>query len=128
MFKRGTGSKYGAKKTVVDGVIFDSKVESKRYEFLKGQLRLGEISNLELQPRYQILDAFRRNGKAFRKAEYIPDFRYANLDGVLIIEDVKGLKTPVYELKIKMFLAILSDKIEFHEVYWKAKQWEIIKK
>ncbi|MDD3747626.1 MAG: DUF1064 domain-containing protein, partial [Anaerostipes sp.] len=43
-------SKYGARKTVIDGITFDSKREAKRYQELKLLEQAGEISYLELQP------------------------------------------------------------------------------
>lgn len=36
-------NKYGAKKTVVDGVTFDSKAEARRYQQLKLMQQAGEI-------------------------------------------------------------------------------------
>lgn len=90
--------KYNNKKVVIDGIKFDSIRESKRYLDLKNLERAGHIRNLELQPRYD----FKINGVfiGFYKA----DFRYKEKD-LLIIEDVKGMKTPVYNLKKKMMKA-----------------------
>ena len=45
-------SKYNAVKTEVDGVVFDSKLEAKRYSELKMLLRSGIISELELQKKF----------------------------------------------------------------------------
>ena len=122
MFKRKVGSKYSAVKTVVDGHTFDSKVEAKRYEFLKEEQRLGRIKDLELQPRFVLMDGFKRKGKTHRKTEYVSDFKYLKGSDV-VIEDTKGLLTDVYKLKIKLFLSQLSNDIVFKEVYWKDKQW-----
>ena len=48
-------SKYGAVKTVVDGIAFDSKAEARRYRELWALWRAGEISgDLELQPEYEV--------------------------------------------------------------------------
>ena len=102
-------SKYGAIKTVVDGITFASKREAKRYSELKLLERYDEISELELQPRYD----FRLNGMfiGFYKA----DFRYRNnRTGEIIIEDSKGMATPVYRLKKKMMKAFHN--IEVTEV------------
>mgnify|MGYP001744399526 FL=1 len=95
-------SKYRAKKTVIDGIKFDSKKEAKRYIALRELEKQGNIEKLMLQPRFLLQEGFRKNGKAYRKIEYVADFMYEQ-DGKLIIEDVKGIKTDVYKLKQKLF-------------------------
>lgn len=95
-------SKYRAKKTVIDGIKFDSKKEAKRYIVLRELEKQGNIEKLMLQPRFLLQEGFRKNGKAYRKIEYVADFMYEQ-DGKLIIEDVKGIKTDVYKLKQKLF-------------------------
>lgn len=69
-------SKYNNKKTQIDMYVFDSAKEAKRYKELKLLERAGEISNLELQPRFLLQDSFKKNGKTYRKIEYIADFKY----------------------------------------------------
>lgn len=95
-------TKYRAKKTEIDGIKFDSKKEAKRYIALKELEKKGNIEKLILQPRFLLQEGFRKNGKAYRKIEYVADFMYEQ-DGKLIIEDVKGIKTDVYKLKQKLF-------------------------
>lgn len=95
-------SKYRAKKTAIDGIKFDSKKEAKRYIALRELEKKGNIEKLMLQPRFLLQEGFRKNGKAYRKIEYVADFMYEQ-DGKLIIEDVKGIKTDVYKLKQKLF-------------------------
>ena len=69
-------NKYRNKKAQVDMYEFDSIKESKRYKELKLLEIAGEISNLELQPKFLLQDSFKKNGKAYRKIEYIADFLY----------------------------------------------------
>jgi len=95
-------NKYKNKKVVVDGEEFDSIRESQRYKELKLLLRAGEISNLELQPRFLLQDSFKKNGRVFRKIEYVADFQYIE-NGKTIVEDVKGIQTDVFKLKHKIF-------------------------
>lgn len=95
-------TKYRAKKTVIDGIKFDSKKEAKRYIALRELEKKGNIEKLMLQPRFLLQEGFRKNGKAYRKIEYVADFMYEQ-DGKLIVEDVKGIKTDVYKLKQKLF-------------------------
>jgi len=92
-------SKYKAKKCEIDGFKFDSLKEGKRYRQLKLLEKARVIENLELQPRYDLIINDVKCG--FYKA----DFRYIENDK-LVVEDVKGMKTPVYNLKKKLIKAI----------------------
>lgn len=95
-------SKYRNKKAQIDMYVFDSVRESQRYKELKLLERAGEISNLELQPRFLLQDSFKKNGRTFRKIEYVADFKYIE-NGKTIVEDVKGIQTDVFKLKHKIF-------------------------
>lgn len=90
-------NKYRAVRTEVDGIKFHSKKEAKRYLQLKAMLQNGEISDLELQPKYDLMV----NGTKI--GYYLGDFRYV-LDGETILEDVKSKATitPTYRLKKKI--------------------------
>ena len=99
--------KYHNTKVVVDGIKFDSKLEAKRYGQLKLMERAGVIRDLELQPEYELIPSFRKNGKTWRRTVYRADFRYILCeDDRIIIEDVKGSEaviTDVFRLKQKLF-------------------------
>ena len=101
-------NKYRNKKVIVDGEEFDSKKEGNRYKELKLLLKVGKISNLELQPRFLLQDGFKKNGRTFRKIEYIADFKYIE-NGKTIVEDVKGMQTDVFKLKHKIFEKVYPD-------------------
>lgn len=97
-------AKYGNKKTIIDGYVFDSKLEAKRFTELKTMLKLGNIFNLTLQKKFILQDGFRYNGKAERAITYVCDFYYIDKQGNEYVEDAKGFKTDVYAIKRKMFL------------------------
>ena len=90
-----TKHKYKAKPVTIDGIRFASQAEAKRYGELISLEAAGEISNLELQPKYPIVI----NGAKI--CTYIADFRYFTNTST-IIEDVKGMITPVYRIKKKL--------------------------
>jgi hypothetical protein len=92
-------SKYKAKRTEVDGIVFASKREATRYQDLKVMQQHGLISGLTLQPKYPL----EVNG--VKICTYIADFLYFE-NGERITEDTKGVKTPAYKLKRKLMLAI----------------------
>lgn len=96
-------NKYSARKTERDGVLFDSKAESRRYVELNLLLMAGEISDLELQPEYELQPSFKRGKKTIRAITYTPDFRYVE-HGVVVCEDVKGVATEAFKIKSKLFL------------------------
>lgn len=101
--------KYGAKRKEVDGIMFASSREAARYIELKALQAAGVITDLALQPRFTLQYACSRmvNNKytTLRKIEYVADFMYRDEDGNVRIEDVKGVRTPVFNLKEKMFRA-----------------------
>lgn len=96
-------SKYKAVKTEVDGIRFASKKEAARYCELKMLAKGGCIRGLRLQPEFEIQPSYKKNGKTVRKIVYKADFQYFDLQSrKWIVEDVKGVKTPVYKLKKKL--------------------------
>ena len=99
--------KYHNTKTVIDGIKFDSKLEAERYAQLKMMERAGVIRDLELQPEYELIPSFKKDGKTWRKTVYKADFRYILAeDDKTIIEDVKGsisVITDVFRIKQKLF-------------------------
>ena len=99
-------NKYNATKTVVDGIKFDSKKEAARYQELKLMQKAGMINQLTLQPRFDLMV----NG--VKCGFYKADFQYVELkQGLRVVEDVKGVKTPVYNLKKKLIKAIYGIEI-----------------
>ena len=92
-------SKYGAIVTEVDNHKFPSRAEARRYMELKLLLRAGAITDLELQPRFDL------HVNGIKVATYIGDFAFCE-NGYRVVEDVKGVRTPVYRLKAKLMKAI----------------------
>jgi hypothetical protein len=96
-------SKYGSLKVELDGHVFDSKIESRYYEQLKWLETNKQILFFRLQPRYLLQEAFKKDGKSFRKIEYIADFEVHHLDGSIEVIDVKGMETEAFKIKRKLF-------------------------
>lgn len=95
-------SKYHARKTVVDGITFDSRREADRYLILKGMEEDGTIEDLRRQVRYELIPAFDVDGRHYRPVSYVADFVYRQ-DGREVVEDVKGMRTDAYRIKSKLF-------------------------
>src|SRR5689334_5102470 len=91
-------SKYRNKKTEVDGILFDSKKEAKRWIELKLMQQAGQITDLRLQHLFPLIV----NGVTV--GEYRADFTYMRLNyphagfhGLFTVEDVKGYRTDLYQ-------------------------------
>ncbi len=110
-------SKYNAQRTNVDGITFDSKKEAVRYIELKLLEKAGKIKQLKLQPDFKLLDSFEYENKKIRGISYVADFQYIDMEsGIEVVEDVKGVKTQVYNIKKKLFLNMYGDRYAFKEV------------
>ena len=97
-------SKYGNRKTVVDGQVFDSRKEASRYTELRLMERAGEIRNLQRQIPFELIPTQYIRGRKHKPIRYIADFTYLTKDGRQIVEDAKGCRTPIYIIKMRMML------------------------
>ena len=112
--------KYGAKPITVNGERFDSTGEYRRWCELKLLERSGAIHGLKRQRRYTLKVA--RYGVPWpdketpilyasgRKAAYVADFVYEE-NGKMIIEDFKGVDTPLSKLKRAIVETMFKTKI-----------------
>ena len=97
-------SKYGNRKTTLDGITFDSAREAKRYAELRLLERAGQIFNLQRQVPFVLIPKQVRDGKTIeRPVVYKADFVYTE-NGQEIVEDTKGMKTKEYVIKRKLML------------------------
>lgn len=120
---RGGRNKYKRKKTEVDGILFDSKKEAKRYSQLKTMEDLHLISNLRMQVPYELIPSqyeeyIDEKGRKKRRCierpvKYYADFVYFDGENE-IVEDTKGMRTKDYIIKRKLMLYVHGIKI--HEI------------
>ena len=134
---RKNNTKLNNKTITVDGIEFQSIKESQRYSDLKLLERAGEISNLELQKKYELIPAQYetvetgeyykigpKKGQPKTKQVcieqsvcYIADFVYQE-NGQTVVEDAKGFRDPSsapyakFVLKRKMMLWVHGIKIK----------------
>lgn len=115
-------TKYKNRKTVVNGIEFDSKKEAKRYSELLLLEKAGAISNLQMQVKY-ILIPKQYSKTEFTKAKkpkllereccYLADFAYIDTKAEeLVVEDTKGMRTKDYIIKRKLMLYVHGIKIK----------------
>lgn len=116
-WKRYSGNKYGSKKVEIDGIVFDSKREAKRFQELSLLEKAGAIQGLNRQVKYVLIPeqrepdiigkrGGRKPGKLLeRECAYIADFVYFDHGlGKIVVEDTKGFRTKDYIIKRKLML------------------------
>ncbi len=110
-------TKYNARPVIADNIRFDSIAEYRRYGELLLMERAGEITGLQVHPRYELQGAFKYNGKVERAITYEADFEYVTREGWKVVEDVKSeaTRTEAYKIKRKLFLK-KYDNVKFMEV------------
>lgn len=103
-------SKYRAQPVVVSGVRYASKSEEKRHRQLLLLQQSGEISDLNMQVSFELVPSVRFEGSSRAKPamRYVADFVYLDKSGKRVIEDVKGVLTPEFQLKRHLMLALLG--------------------
>ena len=131
--RKKSEGKIAHKKTTVDKIKFDSKMESEFYKYLKAEEKAGRVKNFIMQPEYILQpkyfvingmiitednkdydkhDKLRKkhnkenpNDKIdiVRAIKYIADFYIEYADGSVKVIDVKGIKTADFKIKEKMF-------------------------
>lgn len=99
-------NKYGAIKTMVDGIKFDSKIESERYVMLKEMEERGEIYGLRRQTEFDMYVNKEFIGK------YTCDFDYMSDQG-RVVEDVKGMApNAAVRLRLKLVKALFGIDVQ----------------
>ena len=113
-------AKYKNKKIEVDGIVFDSKKEAKRWKELILLEKAGSINNLKRQVKFILIPAqysteeFTKKGTPKcieRECSYIADFVYLE-KGKQVAEDTKGFKTKDYIIKRKLMLYFYGIRVK----------------
>lgn len=111
-------NKYNSRKTACSfGHLHDSKREARRCGELHILQQAGQISDLEIQRKYELIPAqYMETGEFYKKGDkigqpklkeieraccYVADFVYTQ-DGIKYIEDCKGHRTKDYIIKRKL--------------------------
>jgi hypothetical protein len=112
----GSVNKYHNRKTVLDGVEYDSAKEARRGAELRLMEKAGLIKDLCAQVKYILIPAQKRDGKTVeRPVTYIADFVYTE-NGETVVEDVKSPATRTKEYVIKRKLMLWEYGLQIKEV------------
>ena len=97
-------NKYHAReRTCRQGHAHHSTREAVRCDELTIMERARLIVHLQQQPVFELQKKFEFDGVKYRAVQYIADFSYFENEQYTV-EDVKGMKTPLYLLKKRLFL------------------------
>lgn len=107
-WQKKSSSKFGAKRVEVDGVSFPSKLEAAVYQYLLKREFLGEITDVKRQQTVVLQD-----GPAEVRIAWRVDFSFMRC-GRLTYAEAKGLPTPEYVLKLKLFRKNPSADLEIY--------------
>ena len=66
----------------------------------------GDTRQVQCQPSFDLVVDDAAKGRDVKVGRYVADFRYTMPNGVMVVEDVKGVRTPIYRLKKKMVEAL----------------------
>lgn len=120
-------NKYGNRKLTVAGMSFDSKHELHRWNELQMLEKVGAITDLKRQVKFVLIPAQYEEGTGVykkgknkgnpkagklieRECSYYADFAYLE-NGILVVEDAKGVRTKEYIIKRKLMLFIHGIRI-----------------
>lgn len=108
-------SKYGNKKTIIEGKTFHSSKEARRYQELRSLEKAKEISNLRCQVSFEIHSKITTEyGVVIGHRRYIADFVYMDMrHNREVIEDVKGYSTAEFRKKWKQMQQRYSKDYQF---------------
>lgn len=114
-------NKYNSKQVEVDGIIFDSALESKYYLHLKQLQEQGIVESFEMQKTYLLLEGYTIAGKKRQPIKFTPDFIVHSVFGMTRVIDVKGNEKAIsrdFPLRKKLFEC--RYKIPLDVVMWSA--------
>jgi hypothetical protein len=93
---------------------YASRKEHRRALELRLMQQAGLISGLREQVPFELVPAQRdASGKLLERAcRYVADFVYTGNDGLTVVEDTKGVRTPAYRIKRKLMLHVHGIRIK----------------
>ncbi len=90
---QGRSGKFNAVRTEYDGSLYDSKGEAQLAMVLDWRLKAKQIKGYDRQVRLHLVAGI----------HIVMDFVVENLDGTKQYLDFKGMETPVFKIKRKLF-------------------------
>jgi hypothetical protein len=108
-------SKYGNVKTKIGAHKFDSKMESEFYLYLLKQKACGKIKHIELQPKVYL---------TLSRILIKPDFKIVMPDDSYYFVDIKGMVTPVFAIKFRLWKNYGDGRLDIIKL--QRKEWVVV--
>lgn len=106
-------SKKAKEKRTLNGHEFSSDLEYKYYVYLLELQEQGIVKDIKIQPKFELQPKYEKAGKKIRAIYYIADFEVEYSNGEVIVVDTKGVSTPEFKIKEKIFNYIFPEKVLF---------------
>lgn len=91
-------------KVEVDGIKFDSKMEAEYYQYLLDAQWINKADRIIIiKPKFQLQSGYAIGDRKIREISYIPDFGISYYGKMLEVHEVKGMATPDWKIKRKLF-------------------------
>lgn len=94
--------KYRNKPCTIGGEKYRSHREARRHQELLLLQRAGKIAGLTREVAFELAPGVKIDGEDRKRpaVRYVADFVYSDVQaGKVVVEDAKGMSTPVYRLK-----------------------------
>ena len=116
--KSKRGKRVQSRKVRLDGYEFASVKEAEIYLELK---RDPDIEILKLQPKFTLLEGFKRNGRKFRPITWTADFLIKEQGRKIVVEvksqGTKKANSKSWPMRRKLFLSKYSE-LEYLEIFF----------
>ncbi len=92
-------SKYNAKRTIIDGIAFPSRLEAEVYAHHRRLEQAGEITIKQLQAQVVLKMYYGDDAGKAHLVRYKPDMLILNKRGEMVFIEAKGVETQVWRIK-----------------------------
>jgi hypothetical protein len=92
-------SKYNAKRTIIDGIAFPSRLEAEVYAYHRDLEKKGEIEIKQLQAQVVLKMFYGDDPRKAHHVRYKPDMLILNKRGEMVFIEAKGVETQVWRIK-----------------------------
>jgi len=106
MYYQKRANKFGAKKTVWNGIQYDSKLEAGYAHDLDLLKKAGQVKDIQRQVRFSL------DVNKIHIANYIADFVVTLPNGQKQVHETKGFSTDVFRMKWKLMEALYGDEYD----------------
>lgn len=107
--------KYHNKPCTIGGEKYRSQREAKRHQELLLLQRAGKIAGLTREVAFELAPGVKIDGEDRKRPaiRYVADFVYSDVQaGKVVVEDAKGMSTPVYRLKKHLMATLRSIHVQ----------------